>query len=169
MVLLHSNAIPLGSAAPSFHLMGIDGAEHSLEGYRDKKVLVIIFMCNHCPFVQEIWEDLVALEKRMPEEVQFLGINSNANPNYPEDSFEKMKEYARAKAQEFPYLYDENQGVAKLYDAQCTPDIFVYNAAQQLAYHGAFSGLEAAVQDLLKGKEPAAAQTHSMGCSIKWA
>ena len=90
----------------------------------------------------KIWDDLVALEKRMPEEVQFVGINANgANPDYPEDSFEKMKEYAVAKGQEFPYLYDETQSAAKAYDAQCTPDIFVYGPERLLAYRGAFEGL----------------------------
>ena len=127
MALLHSSMVPLGSPAHDFHLKGIDGEMHSLVDYAEAKVLVLVFMCNHCPYVQAIWDDLVALEKRMPNEVRFLGINANANPDYPEDSFEKMKEYAKAKWQEFPYLYDENQEVAKAYDARCTPDIFVYD------------------------------------------
>ncbi len=169
MVLLQSKMVPLGSPAPDFNLIGTDDRQHSLASYANKKVLVVIFMCNHCPYVQKIWPDLVALEKRMPEDVQFVGINSNANPAYPEDSFEKMKEYAAAKGQEFPYLYDETQEAAKAYDAQCTPDIFVYGQDRTLAYRGAFEGLEGAVESLLKGNEPAQQQVHSMGCSIKWA
>jgi len=163
--------VPLGSPAPNFDLMGIDGKQHSLATYADKKVLVVIFMCNHCPYVQKIWPDLVELEKRMPEEVQFVGINSNANPDYPEDSFEKMKEYTTAKGQEFPYLYDAEQSAAKAYDAQCTPDIFVYGEDRTLAYRGAFEGLEDAVQSLLQGKEitEELSASPSMGCSIKWA
>ena len=169
MALLHSSMVPLGSPAHDFHLKGIDGEMHSLVDYAEAKVLVLVFMCNHCPYVQAIWDDLVALEKRMPNEVRFLGINANANPDYPEDSFEKMKEYAKAKWQEFPYLYDENQEVAKAYDARCTPDIFVYDEARKLAYRGAFAGLEAAIEALLKGKRPVENQEYSMGCSVKWA
>jgi len=163
--------VPLGSSAPDFNLKGIDGRRHSLNTYADKKVLVVIFMCNHCPYVQKIWPDLVALEKKMPETVQFVGINSNANPAYPEDSFEKMKEYAAAKGQEFPYLYDVEQSAAKAYGAQCTPDIFVYGEDRTLAYRGAFEGLESAIQSLLERKKPipGGAQSPSMGCSIKWA
>ena len=169
MTLLSYSMVTLGTKAPDFSLMGIDGEQHSLAAYSDKKVWGIIFMCNHCPYVQKIWDDLVALEKRMPEEVQFLGINANAaNSDYPEDSFEKMKEYAAEKGQEFPYLYDETQSVAKAYNAQCTPDIFVYGPDRLLIYRGAFEGLEGAVEALLKGETPSPKQTHSMGCSVKW-
>jgi peroxiredoxin len=168
MVLLQSSMVPLGSPAHDFNLMGIDDQWHDLDDYARAKVLVIIFMCNHCPYVQEIWDDLVALEKSTNEEVQFLGVNSNANPNYPEDSFEKMKEYAAERGQEFPYLFDEGQKVAKQYDAQCTPDIFVYGPQRSLKYRGAFAGLSSAIDSILKNEEPAQEQTHSMGCSIKW-
>ncbi len=169
MVLLQSSMVPLGSALPSFNLKGIDEDMHSPEKYADKAALVVIFMCNHCPYVQKIWDDLVAFEKRMPDSVQFLGINSNANPNYPEDSFEKMKEYAEARGQEFPYLYDADQAAAKAFDAQCTPDIFVYGKGRTLEYRGSFAELENAVNAILEGKKPAEQQVHSMGCSIKWA
>lgn len=169
MVLLQSSMVPLGTPAPDFNLLGTDDAMHNLATYADKKVLAVIFMCNHCPYVQKIWDDLVALEKRLPETVQFVGINSNANPAYPEDSFEKMKEYAEQKGQEFPYLYDAEQAASRAYGAQCTPDIFVYGEGRTLAYRGAFEGLEEAVNSLLEGKKPAEQQVHSMGCSIKWA
>lgn len=169
MVLLQSSMVPLGSSAHDFNLKGIDGEMHSLDSYVAKKVLVLVFMCNHCPYVQKIWPNLAALEKSMPSEVQFLGINSNAaNPDYPEDSFEKMSEYAASRGQEFPYLLDETQSVAKAYDARCTPDIFVYDSARKLAYRGAFESLEAAIKSLLKGEAAPQRQTHSMGCSIKW-
>lgn len=168
MVLLESSMVPLGSKAHAFSLKGTDEKMHSLEDYATAKVLVLVFMCNHCPYVQAIWDDLVALEKSMPTEVQFLGVNSNANPNYPEDSFEKMKEYVQQRGQEFPYLYDEDQSVAKAYDAQCTPDIFVYDQERNLAYRGSFQALEAAVHALLENKKPTEDQKVSMGCSIKW-
>jgi len=162
--------VPLGTPAPDFNLKGIDGALHSLSSYAAKKVLVVIFMCNHCPYVQKIWPDLVALARRVPGEVQFVGINANGgNPAYPEDSFEKMKEYAMERGQEFPYLIDESQIVSKAYGAECTPDIFVYDAERNLAYRGAFEGLEEAVEALVKGESVPAQQVHSMGCSIKWA
>ena len=169
MVLLHSKMIPLGSPAPDFNLLGLDGEFHSLSEYARAKVLVVIFMCNHCPYVQKIWSELVELEARSPSEVQFVGINSNgSNPAYPDDSFEKMKEYAAEKGQKFPYLYDEKQEAAKAYQAECTPDFFVYGAQRKLAYRGAFDGVEPAIQALLKGEDPVQDQIHSMGCSIKW-
>lgn len=168
MVLLKSSMVPLGTDAPDFELQGIDGQRHSLERYQDKKIFVIVFMCNHCPYVQKIWDDLVTLEKQMSSEVQFLSINSNANLNYPEDSFENMKKYAAEKKQSFPYLFDKDQTVAKVFQAQCTPDIFVYNSNRKLAYRGAFEGLGPAIQALLHGQKPSGEQKHSMGCSIKW-
>lgn len=161
--------VPLGTPVPGFKLRGIDDQFHSLGDYSEKKVLVVIFMCNHCPYVQAIWDDLVALEKRSSEDVQFIGINPNgANPNYPEDSFEKMREYAAAKGQSFPYLIDETQEVAKAFGAQCTPDIFLYGLERTLLYRGAFEGLEHAINMTLKGEKPAAEQKYSMGCSLKW-
>ena len=161
--------VPLGTPASDFNLMGIDGAWHSLHSYAAAEVLVVVFMCNHCPYVQKIWDALVSLEKGFPESVQVLGINSNGgNPAYPEDSFEKMKEYALARGQEFPYLFDEAQVVGKAYGAECTPDFFVYGKGRLLAYRGAFEGVQSAVEALLKGEMPVAQQIHSMGCSIKW-
>ena len=167
MALLHSSMVPLGTPAHDFSCLGIDGKQYGLSSFAQADVLVVVFMCNHCPYVQAMWDDLVALAKAMPKEVAFVGINSNANPKYPEDSYEKMKEYAEARGQKFPYLYDEKQEVARAYDAQCTPDIFVYDADRFLAYRGAFAGLEPAIQALLK-KEPVPEAPASMGCSIKW-
>ena len=125
MALTESRMLPLGSVAPDFDLKGIDNKMHTLQEYSSAKVLVIIFMCNHCPYVQKIWTDMVELVVSMHEGVQFVGINSNANSNYPEDSFEKMSKYAKEKGHNFPYLYDEHQEAAKAYGAVCTPD-FLY-------------------------------------------
>lgn len=169
MVLLQSSMVPLGTPAPHFDLMGIDDARHSLASYVSAKALVVIFMCNHCPYVQKVWPELVALHKSLQEGAAMLGINSNgANESYPEDSFEKMKEYAAARGQQFDYLYDEDQSVGKAYGAQCTPDIFVYGPERKLEYRGAFEGVEPAVQAIVDGKKPAEQQVYSMGCSIKW-
>lgn len=169
MVLLHSSMVPLGTPAPDFCLKGIDDRMHALEDYNEADFLVVVFMCNHCPYVQAIWDDLVLLEKKMPKpKVQFIGINANSNPNYPEDSFEKMKDYAAERKQAFPYLYDEDQDVAKAYSAQCTPDIFLYGKERHLLYRGAFDALEKSLEKLLNGEALSQNQAHSMGCSIKW-
>lgn len=160
--------VALGTPAPHFNLMGVDDLMHDIKDFDEKKVLVIIFMCNHCPYVQKVWPDLTELVSRSANEVQFIGINANSNPNYPEDSFEKMKEYVVKMKHNFPYLYDETQSVAREYGAVCTPDFFVYDEDRKLAYRGNYLGLEAAVQALLNGSKPDADQKNSMGCSIKW-
>ena len=108
---------------------------HTLQEYSSAKVLVIIFMCNHCPYVQKIWTDMVELVVSMHEGVQFVGINSNANSNYPEDSFEKMSKYAKEKGHNFPYLYDEHQKQLRLM-VQFVRPIFVYDAQHKLSYQG---------------------------------
>lgn len=157
----------LGSPMPDFSLMNIDGKTFSNDDFVSSKVIVIVFMCNHCPYVQKMWGDLVSLSKNLIG-IQFIGINSNANPDYPEDSYEKMKEYAHERGMFFPYLYDETQEVAHAFNAQCTPDIFVYGEDRKLAYRGAFDGVKDACLALLDGKPPSKNQLHSMGCSIKW-
>mgnify|MGYP001566896507 FL=1 len=167
MALQYSKMIPLGSEAANFDLKGIDENTYSLKDFADKKILVIIFMCNHCPYVQKMWDDLVKLSNDFSE-AQFVGINSNANPNYPEDSFEKMKEYAAERKMVFPYLYDETQEVARAYSAQCTPDIYVFNSERKLVYRGAFEGVLPAIEALQKNQPVPGNQVQSMGCSIKW-
>lgn len=169
MVLLKYALIPFGSFALDFDLLGIDGRNYTLADFANKSVLVVVFMCNHCPYVQAVWGKLVALQKVYEEKgVQFVGINANDSEDYPEDSFEKMKEYAQGKGQNFPYLRDENQSVAKSYGAECTPDIFVYDKERKLSYHGRAEELSKAFDLLLVGKRVDFAQTPSMGCSIKW-
>ena len=169
MSLTYSQSIPFGAPAPDFALPGIDGKTYTLSGFKGKKALVIIFMCNHCPYVQAVWDKLIALQKEFKTlGVQFVGINANDAETYPEDSFEKMKEYAVEKGQNFPYLRDETQEVAKAYGAVCTPDIFVYDSEQKLAYHGRVDELGNALKTLVNGEKPSQDQKPSMGCSIKW-
>lgn len=188
MALTYSQSIPFGEKAPDFSLPGIDGKTYSLASFTDKKILVMIFMCNHCPYVQACWDRFVNLQNEFgPRGVQFIGINANDSDGYPEDSFEKMKEYAAEKGQNFPYLRDESQKTAKAYDAVCTPDIFVYERAHGasaneliLAYHGRIDDnwkepekvtkreLAEALEALLQNKKPSPDQKPSMGCSIKW-
>lgn len=182
MAILESLKIQMGEPAKDFSLKGIDEKIYTLENFAETKVLVIIFMCNHCPYVQAVWQRLIDLQERFKnQEVQFVGINANAaNSDYEEDSFENMKvEYVQRKMN-FPYLIDENQNVAREYGAQCTPDIFVYDNWRKLVYHGRIDDnwkdstkvtkheLAEAIELLLAGGMPHANQHSSMGCSIKW-
>lgn len=181
MVLLESENIEMGTPAPDFTLMGTDDKEHTLSEFKGKKALVVVFMCNHCPYVQAQWERLVSLQSKFGESgVQFVGINPNSNPDYPEDSFDKMKEYFVEYEMNFPYLVDPKQNVARAFGAKCTPDIFVYDEEQKLAYHGRIDDnwkdgaaatsheLDAVLQLLVDGKVIEMKQNPSMGCSIKW-
>lgn len=167
MALTYSQGIPFGSKAPDFSLPGIDGKTYSLASFIDKKILVVVFMCNHCPYVQACWDRLIALQKEFGNRgIQFIGINANDAAQYPEDSFEMMKKYAAERSHNFPYLRDESQAVAKAYGAVCTPDIFVYDGNRELACHGQID--DKTFETLLKGEKSSHDQNPSMGCSIKW-
>ncbi len=181
MVLLESVNVPLGTPAPEFQLPGIDNETHTLDEYNRTHALVIVFMCNHCPYVQGVIGRLIALQDEFKDKnVQFIGINANESDNYPEDSFEKMSEYAKKWGMNFPYLRDETQEVAKKYNAQCTPDIFVYDNNHKLIYHGRVDDnwqepdkvevhdLRDALTAFVEGKEISPVQYPSIGCSIKW-
>jgi len=181
MVLLASLKLPMRTPAPDFSLIGIDDQKHSLAEYSKAKVLVVVFTCNHCPYAHAVWPRLVALqEKYKDQSVQFVAINSNYNPDYPEDSFEKMKEYALKFKVNFPYLQDMTQDIARSFKAQCTPDIYVFGQDRKLAYHGRVDDnwkepekvtrheLDDAIVLLLQGKVLSEEQHPSMGCSIKY-
>ena len=168
-----------GDAAPDFRLPGTDGKEHSLEEFKGKALLVI-FMCNHCPYVVPKFSYFVELQKKYPD-LQLVAINSNDAANYPEDSMEKMKEYAEREGFNFPYLFDESQEVAKSYGAECTPDPYLFDSGHKLRYHGRFddahgqahsdgktSEMEDAIKQLLAGEEVTVQSLPSMGCNIKW-
>lgn len=178
MILTESIKGLENTTAPDFSLPAVDGKTYSLEDFQAVKVLVVIFMCNHCPYVKAVLDRLNNLAKEFKDRgVAFVGINSNESENYPEDSFESMKKVEL----NFPYLHDESQEVATKYHAVCTPDIFVYNAERKLAYHGRIDDnwqepekvtkeeLKEALEAILAGKEIAREdQIPSMGCSIKW-
>ncbi len=181
MVLLESQKIELGTKAKDFKLPGIDGKIYTLDSFKDKKVLVIMFICVHCPYVKAVEDRLIKLcEEFKDRGVQFVGICSNDAENYPEDSFENMKKHAQEKGYNFPYLRDESQEVAKSYGAVCTPDIYVYDENRELVYHGRIDDnwqdeskvtrrdLRDAIVALLEGRKPSKEQYPSMGCSIKW-
>jgi peroxiredoxin len=184
MALTYSGytVLPRGSPAPDFSLKGIDGNEYSLSSFQGKKAVLIVFMCNHCPFVIPKIKKLVELQQEYGDAgLQVIGINSNDVSEYPEDSFEKMKEFVIEKKINFPYLFDETQAIAKAYGAQCTPDPFLFDAGLKLAYHGRIDDahqkdsehattneLEEAIRLVLDEKEAPGKTIPSMGCNIKW-
>ncbi|WP_019603844.1 thioredoxin family protein [Teredinibacter turnerae] len=191
MSLTESTMMALGTSAPDFSLPSTEGITVSLSDFNSSKLLVVVFMCNHCPYVIHISSALAELaEETMPMGVSFVGINSNDTQAYPADSFEKMREEKALRGYPFAYLWDESQEVARAYDAACTPDIFVFDADRTLVYRGEFDGsrpdrissgnydsaknpstgetLRQVLQDLLNGKAAPAKQYPSMGCNIKW-
>jgi len=182
MVETSSTMLPLGSQAPDFSLPDPDGNYVSLEDFEDNRALLVVFMCNHCPYVKHVREELVKLAREYQRKgVAVVGINANDIDEYPEDRPEKMKEYAEEYDYPFPYLYDGTQEVAKAYHAACTPDFFVFDSDQKLFYRGQMDDsrpgndkpvtgedLREAFDAVLEGREPPDEQKPSMGCNIKW-
>lgn len=182
MVKTASTMLPLGTLAPDFKLPNIDGSIVTLHDVADGKALVVVFMCNHCPFVKHIAAELVRLSKDYAGKgVKLVGISSNDVATYPDDSPEAMKEEARLQGYDFPYLYDETQEVAQAYRAACTPDFFVFDANRKLVYRGQLddsrprNGIPVTGKDLrnaldliLSGQNAPAEQRPSIGCNIKW-
>ena len=181
MALLHSKMVPLGTKAIDFKLLGTDDKNYSLDSFKDKKIPVIIFMCNHCPYVKAVLDRIIAIQNDYADKgVQLIGINPNDSTNYPEDSFKNMKKIVKEKNIPFPYLMDETQKTARKYDAVCTPDIYVYGEERTLLYRGRIDDnwqdeskitqrdLRAALDAILQGNPVPENQIPSMGCSIKW-
>ncbi len=178
-----SNMISLGTIAPDFTLLDtISDKKMSLQQLRGDKATVVFFICNHCPFVIHVNEELVKMANDFQEKgISFIAISSNDVENYPQDAPHLMKKVANDLQYPFPYLYDETQGVAKSYDAACTPDIYVFDEDLKLVYRGQIDDsrpengvpvtgkdLRNALQNLLKGKEISKNQKPSIGCNIKW-
>ena len=178
-----SNMTPLGTMAADFRLLDtVSGAMKSLSELRSETATVIMFICNHCPFVKHVNEELVCLANDYQERgISFIAISSNDVENYPEDSPEKMKEVAESLGYPFPYLYDETQEVAKAYDAACTPDFYIFSDELQLVYRGQLdnsrpdndvpltgSDMRRALDAILKGEPVRELQVPSIGCNIKW-
>src|SRR5438876_7397062 len=139
MVATHSAMLPLGTKAPDFRLPDTTGKIVSLSDFKDAPALLVIFMCNHCPYVKHIRGGLAQLARDYaPRRAGMVGISSNDVANYPDDSPAKMAQEAKAAGYIFPYLYDETQEVAKAYRAACTPDIFLFDQGQRLVYRGQF-------------------------------
>lgn len=179
-----THQIPLGFEAPEFRLPDtVSGEPVSFSAIRGEAGTVVVFMCNHCPFVVHILDRMIEVARTfMPQGIGFVAISSNDVVNYPDDRPEKMRELALAKGFPFRYLYDEDQSVAKAYDAACTPDFNVFDAQNRCVYRGQFDAarpgndqpvtgadLAKVLSQLLRGEHPSPEnQIPSMGCNIKW-
>jgi peroxiredoxin len=182
MSLTPSTMLPLGTTAPDFELPDTNGKFVSLADFKDKPALLVLFICNHCPYVKHIRAGLAQLARDYaPRGVAIVGINSNDVANYPDDGPAKMKEEAKSAGYIFPYLYDATQAVAKAYRAACTPDIYLFDRGRRLVYRGQFDDsrpgnevpvtgkdLRAALDAVLAGKQTSTFQAPSIGCNIKW-
>jgi peroxiredoxin len=183
MVLTPSTMLPLGTKAPAFSLPDTNGKTVSLSDFAGKPALLVVFMCNHCPYVKHVAAGLAQLAKDYQAKgAAVVGISSNDIKSHPDDAPAKMAEEAKLRGYTFPYLFDETQAVAKAYRAACTPDFYVFDRDQKLVYRGQMdssrpdsgipvtgSDLRAALDAVLAGKAPAADQKPSIGCNIKWA
>jgi len=183
MTVVTSKMLRLNTNAPEFSLKDtLSGKTLSLSDLKSRKATVIIFMCNHCPFVKHIRSELINVANHyIPKGISFIAINANDVGNYPEDSPENMKKVAEELHFPFPYLFDKKQEVAKAYDAACTPDFFVFDGNLKCVYQGQFDDsrpnnslpitgkdLRMALDCLLKGEPILQDQKPSMGCNIKW-
>ena len=181
MALTESRDLPLGMPCPDFRLPSVDGTTVAREDFRDQAVLVVLFICNHCPYVQAVEARIIELRRDYAfRGVQLIGICSNDPTDYPDDRPENLRRRWRERDYGFPYLVDETQEVARVFGAVCTPDVYVFDRDRRLAYHGRIDDnwqeparvkrreLAAALDALLAGREPGREQHPSIGCSIKW-
>ena len=173
--------LEIGQRAPEFCLPGVDGKDHALSQYKDKKVVVVMFTCNHCPYVQAYEDRLIAIQHDFAGKgVQLIAINANDAAGYPEDGFDNMVRRAQKKSYNFPYLRDETQRTARAYGAEYTPEAFVLNSRGELHYVGRvddnwqnpdkakFHNLRDAIEAVLAHKKVENPVTHAIGCTIKW-
>lgn len=178
-----SNMLPLGTMAPEFSLLDpLDGKEKSLDELKSEKATVIMFICNHCPYVIHLIRDIVdTAEEYMEKGVRFIAVSPNDVENYPDDSPDRMALIAKVLQFPFPYLYDETQEVAKAYDAACTPDFYIFDQDLRLTYRGQYDDsrpgkdvpvtgkdFRKALDAVLAGEQSDEKQIPSGGCNIKW-
>lgn len=182
MALTHSNTFEIGTAAPNFILFDtVSDKKLSLDELKGAKATIIMFICNHCPFVIHVNEELVKLANDYQEKgIAFIAISSNDIEKSPQDAPSLMKKKAKELGYPFPYLYDATQEVAKEYDAACTPDFYLFDENLKAVYHGQLDetrpngaaptgkDLRQAIENLLENKEPLTTQIPSVGCNIKW-
>lgn len=175
------NKLKIDSLLPQFNLPGTDGNSYSSEGFKNKNIMIVIFSCNHCPYVQAYEERMINLQKEFKDRgVQIVAINSNYDSKYPEDSFDEMKKRAVERKFNFPYLRDETQKIAKAFGASYTPQIFLFNKERKLKYEGKIDDnwqepdrvqnhyLRDAITEVLDEREVSIPETFSIGCTIKW-
>ncbi len=172
--------LPLGASAPDFDLPGVDDSRYSLASFSNKAVLVVIFSCNHCPYVKDYETRMVSIQGEYASKgVQLVAINSNDDRAYPEDSFPEMVKRAKERGFNFPYLRDKSQKVVEAYGGVCTPHVFVFDSRRVLRYRGRIDDsrdkakvtthdLRNALDDLVAGKAVRVPDTKPFGCSIKW-
>lgn len=182
MVKTVSTMLPLGTTAPDFSLVNVDGRTISLADFAEARALLVVFMCNHCPYVIHVAPELARLaHEYQARGIAIVGINSNDVSAYPQDSPEQMVHEMELRGYTFPYLFDDDQSVAKAYRAACTPDFFLFDSAQKLVYRGQLDGsrpgsnipltgqdLRRALDAVLAGQPVMEDQIPSMGCNIKW-
>ena len=184
MVRTNSTMLPLGTPAPNFSLLNVDGQQVSLADFQGAPALLVVFLCNHCPYVIHIADHLAVLAREYQQRgVAVVGINSNDVSAHPADSPEQMVAEAETRGYTFPYLFDDDQSVAQAYRAACTPDFFLFDGQQRLVYRGQLDDsrpkqdppqpitgrdLRAALESVLAGQEVPDVQQPSLGCNIKW-
>jgi thiol-disulfide isomerase/thioredoxin len=183
MAAIESNMMPLGTKAPNFNLPDtISGEQKSLSELKSDKATVVMFICNHCPFVKHVQQGLVQLANDyIRRGVSFIAISSNDVENYPEDSPQRMKQVAKQFDYPFPYLYDESQDIARAYLAACTPDFYIFDKDLKCVYRGQMDDsrpsndisvtgkdIRATLDAILAGKPVSEDQKPSIGCNIKW-
>lgn len=181
MARIESVDIPLGTKMPKFILRDPDGVVQVSEYVGGKRGLLVVFTCNHCPYAKAVWPRMIRVGSYALERgIGVVAINPNIHPNYPDDAPEEMRKKISEWRIPFPYLIDETQNVARAFRAQCTPDIYLFNASRELVYHGRLDDnwqdeshvtreeLREAVTNLAEGKPVAKNQFPSIGCSIKW-
>ena len=175
------NKLKINSLLPEFHLPGTDGNMYSSDSFSNKEILIVIFSCNHCPYVQAYEQRIIELQNEFNENsVQIVAISSNDAVKYPEDSFDEMKKRAESKNFNFPYLYDQSQEIAIAFGATHTPQVFLFNSEKKLKYEGKIDDnwqepelvnsryLRDAILEVLDRKDVSVPETFSIGCTIKW-
>ena len=181
MVLLESQIkLKKGDIAPDFELLGTDDKKHALKDYESHKGILVIFMCNHCPYVKAKIEAIKEIHEKFNHNIALIGINSNDSTKYPDDSFESMKQIVEEKDMKFDYLIDGDQETAKKYGAVCTPDPFLFDQNRKLIFHGRIDDamnpdaiasektMIANIEKFLNGDTIEKDFEPSIGCSIKW-
>ena len=175
------NKLKIGSSIPGFDLSGVDDKNYTLNSFNEKSILIIIFSCNHCPYVQAYEDRIITLQNEFEKDkLQIIAINSNDDKKYPDDSFEEMKKRYELKKFNFPYLRDESQEIAREFGATHTPQIFLFDKERKLRYQGKIDDnwqepqkvksayLRDAIIEVLSKKQVSVPETYSIGCTIKW-